>query len=157
MSSVKSTGGTEEKSASGRCVHAAVRERKLTFRLASLAVTCLSCSGIVPTNANFFLGSIPSPKVTWSRGREERLYKPERGGAKTRIRGSWRTQGSDLPAPAPRTRDSEIRDALRIGCSGDHSPRALAPAQPPLHPAPGYCGRWGLADTTERSDSVLGD
>lgn len=62
VSSVTSTGGTEENCASGRCVHAAVWGRKLTFRLASLAVTFLSCSGIVPTNANFFLGSIPEPK-----------------------------------------------------------------------------------------------
>lgn len=89
--------------------------------------------------------------------REERLYKPGRGGAKTRIRGSRGTQGSDLPASALRTRDSDVRRALRIGCSEDHSPRALASARPPLHPAPRYSGRWGLADTSERADSVLED
>jgi hypothetical protein len=157
VSTVTSPGGTEEKSALSRCVHAAVRQRKLTFRLASLAVTCLSCSGIVPTDAKFFLGSIPEPKGHLVGGREGRLYKPGRGGAKKRIRGSWGTQGSDLPAPALRTTDSEVRGALQIGCSEDHSLRTPAPAQPPLHPAPRYCGRWGLADTSERADSVLED
>lgn len=158
MSTVTSPGGTEEKSALGRCVLAAVRQRKLTFRLASLAVTCLSCTGIVPTDAKFFLGSIPEPKghLVEGEGRAT-LQARERRRENAHL---WLLGNTELKSSSPGAADSdsEVRGALQIGCSRDHSPRAPVPAQPPLHPAPRSCGLWGIAaDTSERADSVLED
>lgn len=103
-------------------------------------MNCLSCSGTVPTNANFFLGSIRSPKVTWS-GDGRANLQANRASAVPETRG-----GGVLGA---------ARSAMRRGVTAarDHSRRTPAPAQPPLQSASLSRDRRGPATTSERVDS----
>lgn len=136
MSSVTSTGGTEEKKHFGQ-VRTRCSQGKKTYFPTGLFGCDLSLRfRHRPHRRQLLPGIHPRAQRSPGRGgrREERLYQPGRGGAKTRIRGSRGTRGSDLPAPAPRTRDSEVRGALKTGCSGDHSPRAARSCAAPSPP-----------------------
>lgn len=99
-------------------------------------MTCLSCSGTVPTNANFFLGSIPEPKGRLVRGRKSDF---------TNQGEEARRRASAVPGehPALRTLGSEVGDApgeeLQPGATAAGRPLPRSPLSSP-RPVPATAG-----------------
>lgn len=107
-----------------------------------------------PHKRQLLPGIHPRAQRSPGQGREERLCKPGRGGAKARICGSWGTHGSDLGAAALRTRCSDVPGALERRCSPGSQPRSARSCAAPSPP----CGRQGpAAAAPARVDSVLED